>query len=115
MDDIKSSHVDPKVNDKFAEWCEKKCGSPELGHVKVTRGKRHDYLGMMLDYSIPSKLQVDMRYYVDNMINEYPEKIKKTKAPWNESLFKVNENSPPLSKSEAETFHSFTMKGMFLG
>ena len=115
VDDIKSSHVDPKVNDKFAEWCEKKYGSLELGHVKVTRGKSHDYLGMTLDCSIPSKLQVDMRYYVDNMINEYPEKINKTKAPWNENLFKVNENNPPLSKSEAETFHSFTMKGMFLG
>ena len=51
VDDVKSAHVSPKVNDEFAIWWEEKYGSDDLGHVTVTRGKRNDYLGMTLDYS----------------------------------------------------------------
>jgi hypothetical protein len=36
VDDLKSSHVDSKVNDEFAEWCEETYGSEDLGHVKVS-------------------------------------------------------------------------------
>ena len=39
VDDVKASHLNPKVNDEFEEWCESKHGSDMLGHVKVTRGK----------------------------------------------------------------------------
>ena len=44
VDNLKSSHVDPKVNDDFHIWCEKTYGSDKIGHVKVVRGKKHDYL-----------------------------------------------------------------------
>jgi hypothetical protein len=44
VDDLKSSHVDSRVNDNFAEWCEKTYGSDDLGHVKVARGKIHEGL-----------------------------------------------------------------------
>ncbi len=49
VDDLQLSHVDPKVNDNFHVWCEKMYGSDTVGHVKVTRGKKHDYLAMILD------------------------------------------------------------------
>jgi hypothetical protein len=51
VDDLKSSHVDSKVNDNFTEWCETTYGSDDLGHVKVVRGKIHDYLAMILDFT----------------------------------------------------------------
>jgi hypothetical protein len=38
VDDLKSSHVDFRVNDSFAQWCEKTYGSDDLGHVKVVNG-----------------------------------------------------------------------------
>jgi hypothetical protein len=38
VNDLKSSHVDPKVSDNFHEWCEKVYGSDMVGHVKVVRG-----------------------------------------------------------------------------
>ena len=46
---------------------------------------------MILDYSLEGKLQVDMKYYNDKMIEEYPYPIKLSKTPCNENLFKVNE------------------------
>ena len=106
--------MDPKVNDEFATWAEQTYGSDKLGHVKVYRGKRHDYLGMILDYSLAGKLQVDMKYYIDKMIEEYPYPIKPANSPWNDNLFKINEESSPLDNRDSEIFHSTVMKGMFL-
>ena len=54
VDDLLSSHVDPKVNDRFAEWLEKMYGKYKA--VEPTRGKKHDYLGMVLDFTEKEKL-----------------------------------------------------------
>ena len=48
VDDLLSSHVDPKVNDRFAQWLEKMCGKYKA--VEPARGKIHDYLGMVVDF-----------------------------------------------------------------
>ena len=47
VDNLKSSHIDPKVNDKFLQWIKDMFG--QLGEVKMTQGPLHDYLGMTLD------------------------------------------------------------------
>ena len=47
VDDLMSSHKDPKINDEFLEWLNEMYGS--LGEVKAMRGKVHDYLGMIFD------------------------------------------------------------------
>ena len=54
-----------------------------------------------------------MKYYVDKMIEEYPYPITLTSSPWNDNLFKINEESTPLDKQDSEIFHSTIMKGMF--
>ena len=50
VDDLKGSHEDGKVNDEFEEWLQKEFG--QIKAVTGTRGKRHVYLGMTLDYTI---------------------------------------------------------------
>ena len=45
VDDVMSSHVDPRVNDKLYEWFNKKYGS--LGKVTVTRGKIHQFMSIL--------------------------------------------------------------------
>ena len=59
---------------------------------------------MILDYTLKGKLQVDMKYYIDEMIKEYPYPIKSANSPWNDSLFKIDKNSTPLSKKDSEVF-----------
>ena len=44
LDNLMSSHVDEKVNNKFPVWPNQQCG--EHGEVKATRGNAHDHLGM---------------------------------------------------------------------
>ena len=36
VDDIKSSHIDPRVNDEFLEWQIKQYGEDGIGKVKAT-------------------------------------------------------------------------------
>ncbi|KAL7564335.1 hypothetical protein ACA910_007187 [Epithemia clementina (nom. ined.)] len=115
VDDLKSSHVDPKVNDEFAGWLQHKYGDPEVGKVKTERGKRHDYLAMTLDYTVPGEAKIDMSEYVKNMVNDFPEELEgRISTPWNEKLFKVNDKSKALDKTKAEQFHTFVAKGLFV-
>jgi hypothetical protein len=69
VDDLKSTHIDPKVNDNFLSWLNHKYG--KHGEVKATRGKVHDYLGMTFTYS-QDGVTVDMRKYIKSMIDEFP-------------------------------------------
>ena len=65
---LKSSHVYPKVNDEFVEWCEETYGSDNFGHIKVTRRKIHDYMGMIIYFTQEGALKIDMKYYTKGML-----------------------------------------------
>ena len=115
VDDVKSSHVDKHVNDEFLHWLRAMYASDGIGEVKATRGLKHDYLGMTLDYTLPGSLKVDMTRYVNAMVEEFPDDLSgKATCAWNENLFKVNKDAKKLSKEKAAIFHTFVMKGMFL-
>ena len=75
-------------------------------------GKKQDYLVMTLDYSIKGKLKVDMKQYIKDIVETYPENLsKKIDCPWNTRLFNINDESQSLDKDKRETF---VMKCMFL-
>jgi hypothetical protein len=76
VDDIMSSHVDPKVNDSFLAWLNEKYGTH--GEVKATRGHIHDYLGMTFDFSHKGKVVISMVDYMERIVDEFPHGIDKT-------------------------------------
>ena len=83
--------------------------------VKVKRGNEHTYLGMNLVFDEDNSVKIDMKKYVSEMIDEYPDEVQgKSKTPANEKLFKVNDRSNKLSKEKAELFHTMVAKGLFL-
>jgi hypothetical protein len=43
--------------------------------VKAHRGKLHNYLGMVLDFSERGVLQVQMKDYITTLLNEFPREI----------------------------------------
>ena len=115
VDDVKVSHISPQVNDDFYKWCKKKYGNEENRHVKVKRGKIHEYLAMNLDYTVPSKVTVDMRNYVKEIINLYLfNHNSNVICPWNGMSFISNMNKKELTECDAEIFHTFIMKCMLL-
>jgi hypothetical protein len=89
--------------------------SNKIGEIKAMQGNKHNYLAMTLDFSTPGVLKVAMTSYIKKMLQEFPFKFKgKSKCPWSENLFKVNETSNKLSQDKVKIFHTFVMKGMFL-
>jgi hypothetical protein len=63
-------------------------------------GKKHDYLAMMLDFTTPGVLKVDMTLYVKKILKDFPIKFKgKSKCPWSKNLFKVDESSNKLPQN----------------
>jgi len=68
VDDLMSSTILAKINDWFARWLNRKYG--QHGKVKTNRGKVHDYLGMVFDFTTKGKVTVDMTDYVANMLEE---------------------------------------------
>jgi len=56
VDNHMSSTYVINVNDIFGTWINKKYG--KHGKVKTARGKRHDYLGMMIDFSTKGKVVI---------------------------------------------------------
>jgi hypothetical protein len=53
--------------------------------------------------------------YIKKMLEDFPIKFKgKSKCPWSENLFKVDETLNKLPQDRIKTFHTFMMKGMFL-
>ena len=114
VDDIKSSHVDKKVNDKFLAWIERTYG--KKGKVKSTRGNVHDYLGMIFDYSTKGKVRVDMTKYMKKMVVDLEKKYvlnNTASTPASNDLFGKDEKSPKLDDEMREDFHTFVAKGLF--
>ena len=88
VDDLLSSHVDPKVNDRFQVWFKKMYGKYKA--VEPTRGKKHDYLGMLVDFMEKRKVIIDMVKYVESMVEDFPVKINKiSKTPAAENLLDI--------------------------
>jgi hypothetical protein len=114
VDDLKSSHVDSKVNDKFIDWLQEKYG--EYADVVAHRGKKLDYLGMVLDYSNKGKVKIDMTRYIEKMVDEFPIKLKSTdlaSTPAADNLFDAG-TGKKLEKDRKEIFHTWVAKGLFV-
>ena len=112
VDDLKSSHLNPKVNDRFKLWLNDKYGG--YGKVKVVRGKIHEFLGMIFDYETPGEVKVDMRHYVNDMIDSLSVKIEGIeKTPAADDLLS-NVTGSKLPKDRAEEFHTTVAKGLFV-
>jgi hypothetical protein len=104
VDDLKSTHKDPKVNDQFDKWLQDNYGVH--GEVVIHRGTRHDYLGMELDYSVKGKVKINMTKYVENMIEDFPEKIKTTDTaitPASDGLFNEGQGKK-LDQDRADVY-----------
>ena len=115
VDDVMSSHMDPKVNDEFHDWLNQNYGS--LGEVSSLRGKKHDYLGMNFDFSIPGHLVLDMIPYVKAMCDDFEEesgiKLGKSKVPAPANLLDRGKG-PKVDSKLAELYHTYVMKAMYL-
>jgi hypothetical protein len=80
-------------------------------------GRKHDYLGMDMEFRKDGTLGVLMVMYLTNVIGEFPELILgKAPTPAGDHLFKIRDEkeSKPLEKERALVFHHTAAQLIFL-
>jgi hypothetical protein len=108
VDDLKKSHVDPDVIEEIIKKIGDKYGK-EQDPVTVNRGKKHDYLGMTIDFSNDGKVKFTMVDYIENVLFDAPASMNGTAStPAAIHLFEINAASKKLCPEDAETFHHIT-------
>ena len=106
VDDNKLSHEDPKVVSDVISEIEK-----HFGEVTKTRGKTHDFLGMLITFNNDRTVTIDTRNYLKEAISSFNEDVSvKVSSPATRKLFDVDPESSKLDKQKSELFHSLTAK-----
>ena len=83
--DLKISHIDSKVVTGLIDYLKS-----IYGKVHRSREKKHDYLGMWLNYSKDGEVQVSMEQFLCDVISELPEETSKTtQTPASAHLFEI--------------------------
>ena len=80
-------------------------------------GKKHDYLGVDMEFCDDGALEVSMIKYLKNVIEEFPEVIKGQAAmPAHKKLFVIRDkkDARKLSKEQALTFHHTVAQLLFM-
>ena len=80
----------------------------------MSRGKVHNYLGMVLDYSTPGEVKVNMIKYIKDTVEGFIELVSDGAAtPAAYHLFDVDADGVKLVEQLARVFHTTTAKLIF--
>jgi hypothetical protein len=111
VDDIKMSHEDEKEVPQLITWLKSIYGED----VRVSRGKVHDCLGMMLYSTNKGEVKVTMIDYLKGVINDFPEIITGTAiTPATINLFDVRPNERKvLGEEQARACHHSVAQLLF--
>ncbi len=116
VNDLFIGHVDPTVVTSFLDWLAQRYNTEDK-KLNVVRGHKHDYLGMILDFSTSNEVKIDMINYIKKIIEAFPERITGVQStPAGDRLFQVR---PPteatfLPKEQARAFHHTIAQLLFL-
>ena len=90
----------------------------EYGEMHRSRGKRHDYMGMWLDYSIPGEVRISMEEYLRGVLDDSPEEITETpETPAASNPFNVRYDNKRelLDETQSQAFHHTVAQLLFTG
>ncbi len=114
VDDLKILHVSANVVDDFIADLDSKFGKETP--LSKSQGKVHDYLRMMLDFSVPGQVTVTMIDYIKMIYMDLLKGMIGTAAtPATNHMFRVDdENAAPIDKDHADLFIHLMMQLLFL-
>ena len=116
VDDLMASHVSAKALQAFCDWLDDKYGDDELGHCKIDKGPKVDFLAIIFDHSVPGQVTIQQFEYLQSMVEEfeakYPLHKEPVPTPYSNNLFNINE-SPKLDQTHRADYHTFVAKGLF--
>ena len=93
VDDLKISHVKENCVKQVITWMKKEFGLQ--AELTIQYGPVVDYLGMILDFSMPGILTVDMSEYIKMILRDIPDHMRgSSSVPANKSLFTTRDTIP---------------------
>ena len=85
------------------------------GKMSLTIDKMHTYVGMNLIYNDDGSLSIEMKDYLMEAIEEYPEELRKhAKTPASSNLFAVSKDSKLLKEKDRVILHRITARLLFV-
>ena len=106
VDDLFVGHADPNVVTDFLKWLANRYDTADK-KLNITRGHRHDYLGMTIDFSYNEAVAFDMIPYIKKIFTAFPEKITGVSStPAADHLFTVDRPPKPNSFLKNKLVHS---------
>jgi Reverse transcriptase (RNA-dependent DNA polymerase) len=110
VDDTKISHVSPHVVTKVVKAIEE-----SFGTMTVTRGTKHTFLGMDIEFNNDGTVSMVMNSYIIEAVNDFAEDVSSPAAtPCGKGLFNIDPASEALATEKAELFHSIVAKLLYI-
>ena len=114
VDDIKKSHVDNEVVEQIYRQLNNEYGKE--APLTVSRGKKHQYLGMDIDYTVDGEVTFSMKDFSQEIVDKCPDSLLKgpSQTPAAQHLFQTNKDGTKLLDCEAKLYHRLTAKLLYL-
>ena len=113
VDDAHLSHVDSTVVDDIIALMHAEFGKE--APLTISRGKVHDYLGMVFDYSTAGAVTIDMIDYAKSVIAHMPtDMIGHAATPAADHLFSVADDPILLDQARSDLFHKLVMQIQYM-
>ena len=119
VDDLKLSHASEDVLTTIIEALNKRYGG--IMPLSISRGRIHDYLGMVFNYNTEGQVTIHMYQYVNEVLNGVPDRYKEgigSATPASSNLYDIRnreeEDVTLLSNKEREEFHTVTAQLLYL-
>ena len=85
----------------------------EFGEMNVTRGKRHEFLGLVLDFSKDGVVAITAPRLIGEILEDFG--ISGTsRVPASVDLFEIDIDSPLLSEAQRRKFHGGVQKLLYI-
>ena len=81
--------------------------------VSIRKDATHSYLGQTFDFSVKGKVKITMSGYVNDLLTLYPSGGTAA-TPATNDLFKISEESEPLSVEQSNEFRTVVAKFLYL-
>ena len=93
-----------------------------LGNIYGTKlsmhmGRKHDYMGVVMEFCEDRALEISMFNYLNNVIEDFPEVIRgRAATPAHDKLFEIrdDEEVKKLNKEQALAFHHTVAHLLFM-
>ena len=114
VDDLKISHVSEEVCEMILKRLNDEYGNEQ--EVVAHRGKIHDYLGMVIDFSKDGEVTFSQKKYIQETLDECPEEMfgRHVQTPAADHLFHVDDDAEKLDESQKEFFHRLVAKLLYV-